>query len=176
MTRSPRARNFPIRNRIISGLARCLLVMEAGEKSGALITSGFALNYKRPVFTIPGNLDQPTFAGNNRWLQQGMAQMAREAADLLPALRGRKSAPPAQMDWLAPVESPPAGREQQAPVKTLTGVQGAIQEALRKGPLHPDDLSHELDLPVEKLLGLLLELELSGDLVQTVDNLYALGP
>ena len=84
MDAKPLARNFPIRNRVISGLADALLVIEAGERSGALITAGFAQSHGRPVLAVPGNVGEPTAQGTNRLLHSGQATMALEAADVLP--------------------------------------------------------------------------------------------
>lgn len=169
MAQAPLAKNFPIRNRIISGLCAGLLVVEAGERSGALITAGFALNHNREVFAVPGNVDVYTAQGTNRLIQRGHAKLVRDAGDILEELRGFRRSRTVQLDWLAEgtagAQGTPGGQ----------GEQGRIFDALARGPLHADDLSQELELPVERLLGLLLELELSGVIHQTADNLYALS-
>jgi DNA processing protein len=167
MAQQPLARNFPIRNRVIAGLATALLVVEAGEKSGALITAGFAGNYGRAVCAVPGNLDQPGSAGTNRLIQSGQGRLVRAATDLLAALRRDTQTPAQQLNWLEPA---PAATRQAA----LEGDKAQLVDALRAGPRHPDDLAQATALPVERLLGLLLELELSGDIVQTADNQFAL--
>jgi DNA processing protein len=142
-------------------------VVEAGEKSGALITAGFAGNYGRAVCAVPGNLDQPGSAGTNRLIQSGQGRLVRAATDLLAALRRDTQTPAQQLNWLEPA---PAATRQAA----LEGDKAQLVDALRAGPRHPDDLAQATALPVERLLGLLLELELSGDIVQTADNQFAL--
>lgn len=78
----PRPDHFPRRNRIISGLCRGVLIIEAGLKSGAMITVGFALEQGRDVFAAPGNIDSPQSAGTNDLIRQG-AKPALTAADIL---------------------------------------------------------------------------------------------
>ncbi len=81
----PLKHHFPQRNRLIAGLARGTLVIEAGEKSGSLITAQLSLDYNREVFAVPGNATSPTASGTNWLLKQGAA-VATTAADILQAL------------------------------------------------------------------------------------------
>ena len=169
MTSPPLGKNFPIRNRIISGLSTGLLVVEAGEKSGALITAGFALNQNREVFAVPGGIDEQNSRGTNRLIQKGQGKLVMDAADILEELPGFRREPSQQMELLETVP-PPQGLKVRP-----EGEKGRVIAALTRGALHPDDLAEETELPVERLLGLLLELELEGEVVQTTENQYALS-
>lgn len=169
ISRRPHARNFPIRNRIISALADAVLVVEAGERSGALITAGFAQNQGRKLLAVPGQIDHVEAKGANHLIATGQATLVRDGADVLAALRTARNPAAVQLDWLAPQSEPPA------PAVLQKGDKGRILTCLQRGPAHPDDLCREMELPVERLLGLLLELELSGEIVQTTDHHYQLA-
>ena len=169
MHQAPSGRNFPIRNRMISGLTGVLLVVEAGGRSGALITASFALNHQKPVLAVPGNIDQPGSEGTNRLIQSGQAHIVTGPRDVLHALELLENPQAEQLDMLQPrVERP-------SPKAALEGAQGAVMQCLGTGPLHPDDISVQAGIPMEKLIALLLELELSGEIVQTTENQYALA-
>ena len=168
MTSPPLAKHFPIRNRIISGLSHGLLVVEAGEKSGALITAGFALNQNREVFAVPGSAEEITCRGTNRLIQKGQAKLVVEGSEILEEIPGYRRQSPEQMELLDRL--PFAKTPNRAP----EGEKGQVVTALSRGALHPDDLAQETGLPVARLLSLLLELELEGEVVQTEENQYAL--
>lgn len=109
--------HFPQRNRIVAGLTRATVVVEAGEKSGALITARLALDYNREALAVPGNIFSLTSQGTHALLRQGAA-IAASAADILEAIGApsRQSAPlataigPARHRDLAPTEAKIAGK------------------------------------------------------------------
>ncbi|MDR3402860.1 MAG: DNA-processing protein DprA [Chthoniobacter sp.] len=108
MTVPPSTQTFPYRNRIVAGWGSGLLVVEAGHKSGALITATQALEHGRLVYAVPGQIDRPTSAGSNRLIQQG-AKLVTGAADILDDLsilfhEPSKKGPPATTPTLSPEE------------------------------------------------------------------------
>ena len=91
MTSKPMPGMFPARNRIISGLSRGVVIIEAGEKSGTLITAEHALHQGRTVFAVPGPVDSPTSMGTNSLIREG-AVLVRNAADIIEELEGIRGA------------------------------------------------------------------------------------
>lgn len=141
----PDAVNFPPRNRIISGLARAVVVIEAGETSGALITASFAAEQGREVFAVPGTIYAPQSIGTNRLIQQG----ARPLLDLAEVLT--------ELD-LEYVHEQKAIRQ----IIPSDATEAAIFSLLGSEPVHVDDLRVQVDLPTEKVTAALAMMELKG--------------
>ena len=143
----PLAENFPPRNRIISGLAAGVIVVEADHRSGALITSKFALEQGRDVFAVPGPVNAPSSRGCNRLIQDG-ARLITGAEDVLLELNPHLVAQPAFP----------------APTQLTLEAEHPLVAALREigQPAHVDQLARSLGLPIAEVTGGLALLELSG--------------
>ncbi len=153
----PDAVNFPRRNRIISGLCQGVLVVEAGLKSGAIITAEYALQHNREVFAIPGPITAPRSAGTNRLIQQG-AKLVQSVQDILDEL------PP-----LTPSITPPPQRD----ISHLSPRFQSILNTLSfEEPRHIDQLVLKLNASPATLLADLLQLELQGLVKQLSGKLF----
>ena len=155
----PLAENFPRRNRIISGICRGVLVVEAEERSGSLITAQYALEQGREVFAIPGNITCSSSRGTNRLIKQG-AKLVESVDDILeelPQRDGHRISPPV------------------APVLDLTHQEAAIYTILAAAPHHIDDIIVKSALTVGDVSAILLRLELKGAIQQLPGKLFALA-
>jgi DNA processing protein len=152
MLMEPMAGMFPARNRIISGLVRAVVLVEAAEKSGALITATHAAEQGREVFAVPGPVDSPTSAGTLTLLRKG-AKLARNADDILEELRGIAPLTERGVKSVAApaVPEPPPG---------LDPLQQRIWQALSAEPRHIDELSRDLAAPIAELSRALMMLEM----------------
>lgn len=148
---APRRHHFPWRNRLIAGLARAVVVVEAAQASGSLITARWAVDQGRTVFAIPGRVDHPMARGCHRLLREG-AELLESPAELLPAL------------GLARIEEPRA-RTPTAP----------LLRCLRGETLTADELAQRLARPVAEVLVELVEQELAGSVVRGPGGLYRLA-
>jgi DNA processing protein len=163
----PRARHFPLRNRLISGLCRLTIVVEARERSGSLITARHALDQSREVMAVPGPIHVPTSWGPNRLIRDGAAPVL-EVDDVLRELRWN----PPQASEQSPASAP--GGVEVPPEEN--GVAGEILEALAREPLTRDELASRLGRGAEQLSLHLLDLELSERAVEDRDGRLRLIP
>lgn len=156
-----RAAHFPQRNRIISGLSRGILVVEAGLKSGSLITARMALEQGREVFAIPGSIHSPVARGCHHLIKQG-ARLVDTVDDILEELGASWSLPSGcAVSALAPVKR--SGDSSVAsPTQALDRREIAVFEALGYDPQSTDALCSATGLPADQLVQSLLLLELEG--------------
>lgn len=153
----PQARHFPRRNRLIAGLSRAVVVVEAAEGSGSLITARDALDQGREVMAAPGHPMDARAAGCNLLIRDG-ARLVRDVADILDALGpGLASPPPAASRRPASRASSPAPRA----VDSLV-LHRQILERLSAAPVAEDQLLRDLELPAGIVAPALLFLELDG--------------
>jgi len=153
--------HFPQRNRIIAGLARGVLVIEAPLKSGAMITAELALEEGKEVFAVPGPIHNRTSAGTNRLIQEGAA-LVTCAADILRVLQSRTGEPlPAPLAAGLDIDDLEARLERQ-PDPGASELAHRVWCALDGAARGVDDLSDELGAAPEALSAALLELELAG--------------
>jgi DNA processing protein len=169
MTVDPQPGMFPARNRIISALSRAVVVVEANERSGALITATHAAEQGREVFAVPGNADSPASAGCLELIRKG-ARMVRSADDILEDLQGLAppDPPPSNADRPAVVPSPPAPA---GPPPGMDDTQRRIWDTLGE-PRHADTLTRDLGIPAAELSRLLMTMELKKMIRRLPGNSY----
>ncbi len=154
----PHRHHFPIRNKTIAGLCRAVLVVQASEKSGALITARYALHANREVFAMPGPVGDPRYVGSNRLLRDG-AHLCLDLGDLVGELEGVAAA---LAIWTAAESGRAGGSGATDGALPLTGDEQAVLDHLASDPTHVDEIARDLDLPPGALLSLLLTMEIKG--------------
>ncbi len=142
---APEANNFPPRNRIISGLSRGVIVVEAGEQSGALITAGFAADQGRDVFAVPGSIFQRGSVGANRLIRDGAAPVL-SANDVLEALNFTSVAEHVEAQMLLPTDA----------------TEALLFEHVGEEPTHVDEIGRATGLPIAAVSSTLAVMELKG--------------
>ena len=145
----PKAENFPRRNRIMSGMSLGVLVVEAGEGSGALITVSWALEQNREVFAVPGSVLSPQSRGTNRLIQEG-AKLVRESYDNLEELNLTMAVQQIEVKELLP----------------STETESLILKCLSPEPTHIDDVGRQCGLPIATVSSTLAMMELKGTVKQ----------
>ncbi len=163
---APLAIQFPLRNRIISGLSEGLLVVEARKRSGTLITADAALEQGRSVYSVPGRLGDPLSEGTNNLIRQG-ALCVMEAADILEDLgvdlkRGKR-------------RGTAAGRGKGPNSQELSKEERQILDKLSLVPVHVDELLQDGDGNLQDMLSLLLSMEHRALIHQPMRGYYTLA-
>lgn len=169
----PRARDFPRRNRLISGLSLGVVVVEAAKRSGSLITARLALEQNREVFAVPGSPLDPRAEGGNALIQQG-AKLITSAADIIESLA---EADPSRRTLLEPDWEPAFGDGGIDAIDALPPSQddrSRLLEALSVTPVPVDELLAGTGLSVPAVQTLLLELDLAGRIEWSSGQLVAL--
>jgi DNA processing protein len=191
----PLAENFPTRNRILSGLCLGVVIVEAAEKSGSLITARMALEQDRQVFAVPGSPLSGKTRGSNRLLKEG-AKLVECVEDVIeelaPQMIGRprvtERTPVAQMIEQVPTpptsntgtgvevaqlfKAPEDAKSIEGPVDSFTAILNNLRESER---LHVDSIIESSGLNAQTVLRLLLELELEGRVTQHPGKLFSLA-
>ncbi len=155
----PRAENFPRRNRILSGLSMGVLVTEADEDSGAMITARDALEQNREVFAIPGSILSPASRGTNRLIQMGEAKLVRTHMDILEELNLTTVARQIEMREILPE----------------TETESLLIKQLSAEPAHIDEVCRKSGLPAATVSSTLAMMELKGLVKQVGTMNYALS-
>jgi DNA processing protein len=155
----PNKENFPRRNRLISGLSLGVLVIEATVESGSLITAEYAIEQNREVFAVPGNITSSNSEGTNRLIRQG-AKMVLASDDIIEELA------PMLKGFI---------RAEKRKVVDLSKDEDMLCNILSGEPKHIDLLSREAVLPANKVLDVLLSLELKGVVRQSSGKRFYLA-
>lgn len=141
----PESLNFPPRNRIISGLAQAVVIVEAGERSGALITASFAADQGRDVFAVPGNINAPQSIGTNRLIQQGAHPLV-DPQEILEILN------------ITMVSHHQTARN----MLPADATEAVLMKTISQEPLHIDEICYHASMPIEKVAATLAMMELKG--------------
>jgi len=167
---TPQARHFPRRNRIISGLASAVVVVEAAGKSGSLITARDALDQGREVLAVPGHPFDARASGCNMLIRDG-AQLVRNADDViaaLPALKPHVADTQQELQLDAPTRPP-----QRRSLRETAALHQQILSRLGPSPIAEDQLIRDLAAPAREISPALTDLELEGEIIRQPGGLLS---
>lgn len=193
----PKARDFPRRNRIISGLAQALVVVEAAYRSGSLITARTALDQGREVLSVPGHPLDARAGGCNALIRDG-ARLVRNGADILEALppaisapdhtatanRDRRAQPKLDLQDAAPDQTKPNAPPPSAPpaspaqrgLRETARLHQQILSRLSPTPVAEDQLIRDIGAPARQIAPALTDLEMTGDIKRQPGGLLSRPP
>ncbi|HEY9714724.1 MAG TPA: DNA-processing protein DprA, partial [Chroococcales cyanobacterium] len=153
----PESWRFPARNRIISGLCQALVVIEAGESSGSLISAKLAFEQSREVFAVPGRIDSPASRGTNMLIQRNLAHLCHGYEHVMKELGWVKA---------SPIREVPT-------VVELFGKERELYDLISAEPVHFDYLCEKADIPAPELSATLTMLELAGVITRHPGDWYS---
>ncbi len=159
----PEPHNFPIRNRIISGISLGTVVVEATKRSGSLITARLAAEQNREVFAVPGSVHSFKSTGTHTLIKQG-AKLVEHAQDIME-----------EISYIigSPHEKDKTGGEITESTSQLSSEESLVFESIGAYPVHIDDLARKLSMKPGKLSSILLQLELKGIVHQSPGKLFS---
>lgn len=162
---NPDRYNFVSRNRIVAGMSDATIVVESAEKGGSLITADLAESYHRDCFAVPGRVKDGSSVGCNQLIRDNKAALIESAEDFVKA-----------MGWAEPSRKS-VEAVQRALFVDLSEEESQVVDILsRQGDLHINTLVVETDIPVNRMSGLLFELEMKGVIKALVGGVYHLLP
>ena len=162
----PRAEHFPRRNRIISGMSRAIIVVEAALRSGSLITARLAGEQGRDVFAVPGSPLDPRAEGTNKLIKEG-ATLLTNCAEVIESLRTEY--------MITPWTFSEPGIPMEEPAEASPTDRKLVVSLLSPTPIDVDDVIRESGLPAALVLGILLEFELAGRIVRAAQQKVSLS-
>lgn len=161
-------RNFLQRNRIVAGMSAATLLVESAEHGGGLVTCRLAQSYQHDVFAFPGSINNPYSVGCNRLIRDNVAGLVTSAEDILKAMawvedmKKTVATNGASSNAASSMGSSVLGATSASTAKVPNGAQGVLDVLTKENDLHIDIIATRAGLPVNKVLALLFQLEMSG--------------
>lgn len=161
-------RNFLQRNRIVAGMSAATLLVESAEHGGGLVTCRLAQSYQHDVFAFPGSINNPYSVGCNRLIRDNVAGLVTSAEDILKAMAWEEDMKEtvatngASSNAVSSMGSSVLGATSVSTAKVPNGAQGVLDVLTKENDLHIDIIATRAGLPVNKVLALLFQLEMSG--------------